>query len=94
MIVPPRPLGTNATIGILGGGQLGRMLALAAARLGFKCHVLCPDPQSCAFDVVRRVTKVFSESRSWVVARIAGSGSTGRRADRKVAVSAGTFSNS
>ena len=32
------------------------MLALAAARLGFKCHVLCPDPQSPAFDVVRRVT--------------------------------------
>ena len=50
-------LGPDATIGILGGGQLGRMLALAAARLGFKCHVLCPDPQSPAFDVVRRVTE-------------------------------------
>jgi 5-(carboxyamino)imidazole ribonucleotide synthase len=57
VIVPPRPLGPDATIGILGAGQLGRMLALAAARLGFKCHVLCPDPQSCAFDVVRRVTE-------------------------------------
>ncbi len=51
------PLGVDATIGILGGGQLGRMLALAAARLGFKCHVLCPDPGSPAFDVVRRVTE-------------------------------------
>ena len=51
------PLGHDATIGILGGGQLGRMLALAAARLGFKCHVLCPDPHSPAFDVVRRVTE-------------------------------------
>ena len=51
------PLGPDATIGILGGGQLGRMLALAAARLGFKCHVLCPDPRSPAFDVVRRVTE-------------------------------------
>ena len=51
------PLGSDATIGILGGGQLGRMLALAAARLGFKCHVLCPDPHSPAFDVVRRVTE-------------------------------------
>jgi len=50
-------LGPDATIGILGGGQLGRMLALAAARLGFKCHVLCPDPRSPAFDVVRRVTE-------------------------------------
>lgn len=50
------PLGPDATIGILGGGQLGRMLALAAARLGLKCHVYAPDPQSPAFDVVRRVT--------------------------------------
>jgi 5-(carboxyamino)imidazole ribonucleotide synthase len=46
----------GATIGILGGGQLGRMLALAAARLGFKCHVLSPSPDSPAFDVVQRVT--------------------------------------
>ncbi len=45
-----------ATIGILGGGQLGRMLALAAARLGFKCHVFDPTPDSPAFDVVHRVT--------------------------------------
>ncbi len=57
-MIPQRgPLGSDATIGILGGGQLGRMLALAAARLGFKCHVLCPDPHSPAFDVVRRVTE-------------------------------------
>jgi 5-(carboxyamino)imidazole ribonucleotide synthase len=47
----------DATIGILGGGQLGRMLALAAARLGFKCHVLCPERGSPAFDVVRGVTE-------------------------------------
>ncbi|MGB6174038.1 MAG: 5-(carboxyamino)imidazole ribonucleotide synthase [Xanthobacteraceae bacterium] len=47
----------EATIGILGGGQLGRMLALAAARLGFKCHVFAPNPDSPAFDVVRRVTR-------------------------------------
>ena len=50
------PLGPDATIGILGGGQLGRMLALAAAKIGLKCHVLSPDPQSPAFDVVHRVT--------------------------------------
>jgi 5-(carboxyamino)imidazole ribonucleotide synthase len=49
--------GPDAIIGILGGGQLGRMLALAAARLGFKCHVLCPERGSPAFDVVRRVTE-------------------------------------
>ena len=52
-----RPLGPDATIGILGGGQLGRMLVLAAARLGFRCHVLCPDAHSPAFDVVRSVTE-------------------------------------
>jgi 5-(carboxyamino)imidazole ribonucleotide synthase len=46
----------GATIGILGGGQLGRMLALAAARLGFKCHIFAPNPESPAFDVVHRVT--------------------------------------
>ena len=49
-------LEAEAVIGILGGGQLGRMLALAAARLGFKCHVFSPYPDSPAFDVVHRVT--------------------------------------
>jgi 5-(carboxyamino)imidazole ribonucleotide synthase len=43
----------GATIGVLGGGQLGRMLALAAARLGLKCHIYSPpDADSCAFQVV------------------------------------------
>jgi 5-(carboxyamino)imidazole ribonucleotide synthase len=55
--VPAPALDPDATIGILGGGQLGRMLALAAGRLGLKCHVFCPEPQSPAFDVVRRVTE-------------------------------------
>src|SRR5882724_6575628 len=32
------------------------MLALAAARLGFKCHIFSPSPDSPAFDVVHRVT--------------------------------------
>ncbi|ABD06156.1 phosphoribosylaminoimidazole carboxylase [Rhodopseudomonas palustris HaA2] len=41
------------TIGILGGGQLGRMLAMAAARLGLRCNVFSPDPDSPAFDVVQ-----------------------------------------
>jgi 5-(carboxyamino)imidazole ribonucleotide synthase len=50
------PLDPGATLGILGGGQLGRMLAQAAARLGFKCHVFAPNPDSPAFDVVQRVT--------------------------------------
>jgi 5-(carboxyamino)imidazole ribonucleotide synthase len=47
----------GATIGILGSGQLGRMLALAAARLGFRCHIFAPDRDSPAFDVVRESTR-------------------------------------
>jgi 5-(carboxyamino)imidazole ribonucleotide synthase len=44
----------GSTIGILGGGQLGRMLALAAARLGFSVHVFCPDENSPAFKVAEK----------------------------------------
>ena len=44
------------TIGILGGGQLGRMLAMAAARLGLRCQVFSPEPDSPAFDVVQNAT--------------------------------------
>ena len=39
----PEPLPANAVIGILGGGQLGRMTALAAAPLGYRCHIYDPD---------------------------------------------------
>ena len=46
----------GATIGILGGGQLARMLALAAAPLGLRCHVYSPEKNSCAFDVVHAGT--------------------------------------
>jgi 5-(carboxyamino)imidazole ribonucleotide synthase len=44
----PFPLEPGATIGILGGGQLGRMLALAAARLGFDVAILTPEPDAPA----------------------------------------------
>ena len=36
----------GSTIGILGGGQLGRMLALAAARLGLKMHIYTDEPNA------------------------------------------------
>lgn len=39
------------TIGILGGGQLGRMLAMAAAQLGYRCHIFAPEDHSIAADV-------------------------------------------
>ncbi len=42
------PLARGSVIGVLGGGQLGRMLALAGARLGFDVHILDPDPDAPA----------------------------------------------
>jgi len=47
------PLPVNATIGILGGGQLARMLGSAAARLGFRTIVLDPDPDAPAAQVCK-----------------------------------------
>jgi 5-(carboxyamino)imidazole ribonucleotide synthase len=46
----------NATIGILGGGQLGRMLSVAAARLGYKTHIFEPSANPPAADVAHAVT--------------------------------------
>ncbi len=48
------PLPPGSTIGILGGGQLGRMLALAAARLGLDVMVLDPEPDCPASRVSAR----------------------------------------
>jgi 5-(carboxyamino)imidazole ribonucleotide synthase len=45
------PLPPNATIGLVGGGQLGRMSALAAARLGYRCHILTRERDSPASQV-------------------------------------------
>jgi 5-(carboxyamino)imidazole ribonucleotide synthase len=47
----------GSTIGIIGGGQLGRMLALAAAQLGYKCHVLDPVEDGPAAQVAARFTQ-------------------------------------
>ncbi|MFN3077086.1 MAG: 5-(carboxyamino)imidazole ribonucleotide synthase [Alphaproteobacteria bacterium] len=51
MCTPELPLPWGSTIGIFGGGQLGRMTALAAARLGYRCHIFCPDENSPAAQV-------------------------------------------
>ncbi|MFM2300774.1 MAG: hypothetical protein RLZZ84_510 [Pseudomonadota bacterium] len=51
MIVAP-----GETIGILGGGQLGRMLAMAAAQLGYRCHVYAPETDSIAAEVCAQFT--------------------------------------
>jgi 5-(carboxyamino)imidazole ribonucleotide synthase len=50
------PLPPGATIGILGNGQLGRMAALAAARLGYLCHVYGPEADAPANQVSAAAT--------------------------------------
>ena len=52
MTVPP-----GSTIGIVGGGQLGRMLSTAAAQLGYRCHIFDPHEQPCAADVAAQFTR-------------------------------------
>jgi len=51
-MIPP-----GETIGILGGGQLGRMLAKAAAQLGYRVHVYAPEADSVAAEVCARFTQ-------------------------------------
>lgn len=46
----------GSTIGIIGGGQLGRMLAMAAAQLGYRCHIYAPESNSVAAEVAARFT--------------------------------------
>ena len=45
------------TIGILGGGQLGRMIAVAAAQLGYRCHIYAPEADSVAAEVSAEFTR-------------------------------------
>ena len=52
----PQPLPLGSTIGILGGGQLGRMLAVAAARLGFRSHIYDPSVGCPASQVAAATT--------------------------------------
>lgn len=50
-MIPP-----GETIGILGGGQLGRMLAKAAAQLGYRVHIYAPEQDSVAAEVCAQFT--------------------------------------
>jgi 5-(carboxyamino)imidazole ribonucleotide synthase len=58
-LVPP-----GSTIGIIGGGQLGRMLSVAAAQLGYKCHIFDPHEQSPAADVAADFTRAAFDDRA------------------------------
>jgi 5-(carboxyamino)imidazole ribonucleotide synthase len=52
MSLPP-----GSTIGIIGGGQLGRMMAMASARLGYRCHIFDPHEAPCAAEVSDKFTR-------------------------------------
>ena len=64
-MTPPSPIGgiipPGSTIGILGGGQLARMLALAAAPLGYRCHIFAPEADSVAADVARHHCAAYDD---------------------------------
>lgn len=62
------PLPVGATIGILGGGQLGRMLAVAAARLGLKTHIYEPGKNAPAGDVAHQVTTASYDDKDALIA--------------------------
>src|SRR5687767_2821915 len=66
MIVEP-----GSTIGIVGGGQLGRMLTIAAAQLGYKCHIFDPHEHPCAADVAAAFTRAAFDDRA-ALKRFAG----------------------
>ena len=57
------PLPQGAVIGILGGGQLGRMLSVAAARLGYRTHIYEPG-DAPAGDVAHQVTQAGYEDEA------------------------------
>ena len=69
--MPDTPLPPGSTIGILGGGQLGRMLAMSAARLGLKTHIYCDEADAPAFDVAA-ARSVGSYADGDAIARFAG----------------------
>jgi 5-(carboxyamino)imidazole ribonucleotide synthase len=52
MSIPP-----GSTVGIVGGGQLGRMLGIAAAQLGYRCHIFDPHERPCAAEVAAEFTR-------------------------------------
>ena len=62
-MIPP-----GETIGILGGGQLGRMIAMAAAQLGYRCHVFAPESDSIAAEVCGAFTNADWHDREALAA--------------------------
>lgn len=69
---PVTPLAPGGTIGIMGGGQLGRMTALAAARLGYRCHIFSPEDDSPAAQVADDATVAEYDDEAALQAFAAG----------------------
>ena len=65
-------LAPGSTIGILGGGQLGRMLAVAAAQLGYRCHIYAPEAESVAAEVAADWTRAAWDDAAALAAFAAG----------------------
>jgi 5-(carboxyamino)imidazole ribonucleotide synthase len=61
-------LAPGARVGIVGGGQLGRMLALAAARLGLSCHVYTDRADDPAIEVAKAATVAAYEDEQALAA--------------------------
>ena len=60
-------LAPGATIGILGSGQLGRMLAMAALKLGLRCHIYAPERDAPAYDAAsERTVAAFDDEAALV----------------------------
>lgn len=62
----------GATIGIIGGGQLGRMLSVAAAQLGYRCNIFDPHEGPCAADVAAQFTRAAFDDPEALVRFAAG----------------------
>ena len=60
----PPPLGPGATLGVLGAGQLGRMLAIAAARMGLRARLYDPAPDPPAAHVAPVVTAAWDDAEA------------------------------
>ena len=54
----------GAVIGIIGGGQLGRMLSVAAAQLGYRCHIFDPHERPPAGDVAAQVAELAQQLKA------------------------------
>jgi len=62
----------GSTIGIIGGGQLGRMMAIAAAQLGYRCHIYDPHEAPCAAEVSAEFTRAAFDDEAALARFAAG----------------------